>query len=389
MPEGHNDTERGESAMTKRLKVGIVSAAWGAHAHLPAWRSLEDVEVVGICTSRQETAEAAAKTFEVERPYWSVADMAASDLDIIDVGTRPNLREGMVLTALQGGKHVYAGVPFATGPARAREMYETQRDAKLVGIVDAYIQALPAVVRLKEMLAEGAIGEVQSVRARFDLSLFSPRWIGVPTYAWFADAANGASSLRNLGSHALHTLVSLFGPIERATGMADLRLKAWPAADGSIIQPQTDDTTMALLRFSSGVMGHLYTGWVAVEGQGFQLEVQGSEGRLVVEAPPMFPESYTATLTYAPLGAAYERTAQLVEIPERLKQVRGSSLHGDTQRNSVFSMARLFRGMVDAIRTGDPTAAQPDFRQAAHVQAAIDAVLRGSAAETWEGVPEL
>ena len=31
---------------TGKLRVGLISAAWGAYAHLPAWRSLEDVEVV-------------------------------------------------------------------------------------------------------------------------------------------------------------------------------------------------------------------------------------------------------------------------------------------------------------------------------------------------------
>ena len=42
------------------LRVGIISAAWGAQAHLPAWRAVPGVEVVGICTAHQETAEAAA-----------------------------------------------------------------------------------------------------------------------------------------------------------------------------------------------------------------------------------------------------------------------------------------------------------------------------------------
>ncbi len=45
-----------------RLKVGIVSANWGALAHLPAWRLLGDqVEVTAICTSRRETAARAAE----------------------------------------------------------------------------------------------------------------------------------------------------------------------------------------------------------------------------------------------------------------------------------------------------------------------------------------
>ena len=32
------------SQRPSKLRVGIVSAAWGAKAHLPAWRNLEGVE---------------------------------------------------------------------------------------------------------------------------------------------------------------------------------------------------------------------------------------------------------------------------------------------------------------------------------------------------------
>ena len=42
------------------IRVGLFGAAWGAFAHLPAWRAIPGVEVVAVCTSRQETAEAAA-----------------------------------------------------------------------------------------------------------------------------------------------------------------------------------------------------------------------------------------------------------------------------------------------------------------------------------------
>jgi predicted dehydrogenase len=373
--------------MVKKLKVGIVSAAWGTHAHLPAWRTLDDVDVVAICTSRQETAEIAAKAHGVERAYWNVDEMAASDLDIIDVGTRPVWRQKMVLSALAGGKNVYAGIAFATDAAHAHAMYEAQASSGLVGVVDAYIQAIPAVSLLKEKLDQGLLGEIHSVRCRFDLSLFSPKWIGVPTYSWFADAENGASAMRNLGSHCLHALVYLFGEVEQVTGMADIRLKSWPAADGSVITPETDDTAMALLRFSSGVMGHLYVGWAAVAGQGFELEVQGSEGRMTVSAPPYFPEAFTTTTTHAPLGQPGDATVRTLEIPSRLKTVDRSVADADEQRGAIFPMARLFRGMVDAIRGGGE--AQPSFRQAAHVQQVISAVLASSAGGGWKSVPAL
>jgi len=95
------------------LKVGIISANWGAFAHLPGWRAVPGVEVVEICTSRRETAQAAAKKFGIMRPFWNVQTMAAdADIDIIDCGTRPSIRQAMVLSALHNGKHVYNGTPF-------------------------------------------------------------------------------------------------------------------------------------------------------------------------------------------------------------------------------------------------------------------------------------
>src|SRR3546814_9655279 len=97
-------------------------------AHLPGWRAVPGVEVVGICTSRRETAEAAAARCHVERPFWDAEAMAADpDIDIIDCGTRPNIRHAMVLAALRNGKHVYNGIPFAADLEQARQLRDAWR----------------------------------------------------------------------------------------------------------------------------------------------------------------------------------------------------------------------------------------------------------------------
>ena len=95
------------------LRVGIMSANWGAFAHLPAWRSIPGIEVVAICTSRRETAEAAAKRCGIAAPFWDAQAMAAHpDIDILDCGTRPSVRDPVVASALRNGKHVYNAIPF-------------------------------------------------------------------------------------------------------------------------------------------------------------------------------------------------------------------------------------------------------------------------------------
>src|SRR5258708_3567392 len=94
------------------LKVGIISANWGAFAHLPGWRSVPGVEVVGICTSRRESAEAAAKRCGIERAYWDAQQMAADPMiDILDCGTRPNIRFAMVLPPPPHAKHLSNSTP--------------------------------------------------------------------------------------------------------------------------------------------------------------------------------------------------------------------------------------------------------------------------------------
>src|SRR5262245_24117736 len=120
-------TGKGRVGMTKKLRVGIVSANWGAIAHLPAWRTLDNVEVTAMCTSRQESAEAAARQFQIDRPFWDVEAMCADpDIDIIDAGTSPIQRETMVATALKHGKHVMNQVPFAASLDGARKLVELQ-----------------------------------------------------------------------------------------------------------------------------------------------------------------------------------------------------------------------------------------------------------------------
>ncbi|MCC6829468.1 MAG: Gfo/Idh/MocA family oxidoreductase, partial [Novosphingobium sp.] len=196
------------------LRVGIISAAWGARAHLPAWRSLDGVEVTAICTSRPETAARAAAEFGVPRAFHDFREMARDpEIDLIDCGTRPALRRDMVLAALAAGKHVYNGIPFARDLADAQEMQKAWQAAGTVAAVDAFMQAVPALVQMQAMVEDGWIGRLFGAEIAFESPLFTAAQANVPGYAWFADPANGASALRNLGSHMLHLLVHFFGPV--------------------------------------------------------------------------------------------------------------------------------------------------------------------------------
>lgn len=364
------------------LRVGIISANWGTFAHLPAWRSIPGVEVVGVCTSRQETAEAAAKKHGIARPFWDAEIMTAdAGIDIVDCGTRPNIRGPMVLSALRHGKHVYNGIPFAADLNHARELRDAWRASGKVAIVDAFSEWIPAHRIAKEMMEDGFLGQPFGGTCVFNMSLFNTPSPHFP-YNWFWQSGLGVSAVRNLGSHALHMLVFLFGEIEELVAHDGQLLKEWRFPDGNVIKPETNDFANMLLRFKSGLVLQFQVSWSATLGSGWTLEAFGSKGRFVASAPS-FPTARETNLHAGKLGASMAK----VEIPERFLRSPDVGITAEADIQPAYPMALSMQRMVSAIR-GD-NQARPDFEQAWFVERVQEAVRISAAERRWVRVAEI
>ena len=365
------------------LRVGIISANWGAFAHLPAWRAVPGIEVTAICTSRRETAEAAAARCGIPRAFWDAEEMIANpDIDIIDCGTRPSIRHPMILSALAKGKHVYNAIPFAADLDRARALHRAWKASGATAIVDAYSQWLPAHAQAKRMIDEGFLGQPFGGTCIFNLGLFNQPTPQFP-YNWFAEGGHGVSAMRNLGSHALHMLVFLFGEIEEVIADDRRLLDAWRFPDGSVIEPQTNDFVNMLVRFASDMVIQLQVSWSATVGRGWHLDAFGSGGRLVLAAPS-FPTSVDTTLHAGALGA---KGVEPVEIAHELMHPPEIGVGPDVFPPAAHGMAISMHNMVKAIR-GEAVAA-PDFGQAWTVERVLEAARRSSEARRWVKLDEI
>jgi predicted dehydrogenase len=378
--EQEGDRLSAAGGMSAPLRVGIISAAWGARAHLPAWRSLDGIEVTAICTSRPETAAKAAEEFGVARAFHDFREMAADpDIDIVDCGTRPPLRYAMVMAALGAGKHVYNGIPFAKDLADARAMVGAWQKAGTVAVVDAFMQAVPAIVQMKRMIDEGWIGEIFGADIAFEAPLFSAAQTNVPSYAWFADPANGASAGRNLGSHMLHLLVHFFGPVTSVASDQSLALTEWPV-DGIVIHPEVPDRASTLLRHASGLPTRMEANWAKIGGEGFRFSVWGSAGRLEARAP-VFPMAHDTKLFGTNNPALGTSRMDEIELRAEYLKVPRCRAVADRPETGLLALASIFAAMRDAI-DGKGTAA-PDFAQALHVHHVVEASVQAAAERRW------
>ncbi|WP_448030285.1 Gfo/Idh/MocA family protein [Bradyrhizobium liaoningense] len=98
-----------------RIRVGVVGCGFVSELHMYAFRRVYgvDVEVAAVAARGDHVVEFAVR-HNIPRVYRSFADLIAdADLDVIDICTPPNLHAGMIVGAMQAGKHVVCEKPFA------------------------------------------------------------------------------------------------------------------------------------------------------------------------------------------------------------------------------------------------------------------------------------
>ena len=359
--------------MSRKLRVGVISANWGMRAHLPAWHAQESVEVMAVCTSRQETAEEARETYGLDRCYWDYRAMCADpDLDIIDVGTRPDLRRDMVMTAIENGKHVFASAPFGANVDAAREMTQAAEAAGIVGVIDSTLSRAPAHRQMKALLAQGWAGTPVAVTAQFAIPLFNAATAPGSGWRWFGTRRHGASAMRNLGTHTLHLLVELFGQVRSVSAMERTALKEWTFADGESIRPETADTALLQLEFENGIAANVAVSYASPALTGWRMDVTGSEGTLISRHEDYFPSGPDVEL----LGARSGQRPEPIPLPDEVVSPQEFSFTEPPVVPQAFDIAGVMASMIGAIRNGDTPV--PDFTQGLHVEKILDAAARSA-----------
>lgn len=363
--------------MARKLRIGLVGAGWAVRGMLPGWRAVaDDAEVVAICTTRADTAQAAAERYAIPRSYAGFrAMLSEADLDVVSMGAPPPARYEMTLAALAAGKHVFTCVPFATSAARAREMRDAQEAAGLIGWTDAYFLHAPAFAYLSDLIASGALGELFAVNVDFSMPLFNRMSADYP-YRWTGYAKNGASVLRNNGAHAFHTVVGLFGEVDAVAAQIALSVKEWRFEDGSSQTPEAPDTATVMFKLRNGAMGSMHLGRAVPSGPGFRLEAYGSHGRVRAETWH-YPYDHSTTLSFAaPIRVGESNSERILPIPQSYFTPIAASDHPLS-----ITMGRLCSHAIEAIRGGAPV--QPDFRRSTRVLEIVEAAEQAAAEQVW------
>jgi len=220
------------ASFEKRLRIGVIGAGYVARYHIEALQRLGFVDVVGICDLDREAADKLAKTFGIERVTANLAELLACRLDAVYVLTPPSSHCALTLRALDAGCHVFVEKPMADSVAECDAMIAKAQEKGLVLSVDHSDLFDPMVLRARQLVEEGACGELIAVDVW--RSSDYPPYGGGPLPAM---VTQGSYPFRDLGVHGLYTLEAFLGEIAnvdiryRSTGRSPLlKFDEWQAS---------------------------------------------------------------------------------------------------------------------------------------------------------------
>jgi D-xylose 1-dehydrogenase (NADP+, D-xylono-1,5-lactone-forming) len=159
----------------KPLRIGILGTANIARAFTSGVAPSRTVSMAAVASRDAGKAENFAKQCGIPKFHASYEALLADPAIEAIYNPLPNsLHAKWSIKALEAGKHVLCEKPLATNAADARAMFSAAKRHGLY-LVEAYpYRAQPQTLKLRELLAQGAIGKVQLIRASFGITFSDP-----------------------------------------------------------------------------------------------------------------------------------------------------------------------------------------------------------------------
>jgi predicted dehydrogenase len=363
--------------MKRRFRVGVVGAnperGWASAAHLPALRALDDFEVAAVSTSRQESAEEAARRFDVPKAYGSWQAMIDdADIDIVAVCVKVAHHKEIVMAAIDAGKHVFCEWPLGLTTAEAEAMRDAAEARGVRHIVGLQGRASPVLNEIRTLVADGAIGEVISASLIASLNVWGPRLPASEAYR--TKIESGASGLTVSGGHSLDSLCHCLGAFREVSGLVTTQHKKVEIVEtGEVLDVTTPDQVLVSGVLENGAVASVHIKADMASPTGVLFEINGTNGDIVAASrKPVGIAPVGIQRADLTLHVARGRKKEFVEAPisEALTQV------SSVPAGPPFFTAQLYARLSESLTRDMPVS--PDFSAGARCHALLDAIQRAS-----------
>ena len=374
----------------RRLNVGLIGSGFMGRSHALAWRAVASTFVLDaqprlemLADVDEASAQNAARGFGFARSTADWRELVSDpDVDLVDVTTPNLLHAPMCRAAIAAGKPLYCEKPLAQDAATAFALAREAEAADVPTFVGFNYLRNPMTELAKEIVDSGEIGEVWNFRG-----IHAEDYMTDPAspWTWRLDPKGGAGAAADLGSHIVSLARYVVGPIERLCADLDTVVAERPMRDGGSRMVEVDDQARALVRFAGGAKGTIEANWVATGRKMYlAFELTGSKGAICLNMERMNELKLYKT------GRTGQPQDGWLEIPATPAHKDYAGFMPAPGHQLGFNDVKTIEAaeIVRSLTTAAPRQLA-DFREAAEIQAVVDAMLASAKSGGWVSVDEI
>ena len=249
---------------------GIVGTGIIAAMHADAIATLPGARLVAVTDVDADAAAvfAASRGGTAERDLDAL--LARGDVDVVCVCVPSGLHAEVGMQAVKAGKHLAVEKPVDVTLEAADRLIGAARMAGVALTVISQHRFDPGLIEAKRLIDEGALGRLVLGEAR-------TKWYRGQSYydsaGWRGTWAMDGGSLLNQGVHYVDLLRWLMGPVAEVTAVCTTQAH----------QIEVEDTSLAIVRFTSGAVGTIVSSTAVFPGFPQRLEITGTGGTVIIE----------------------------------------------------------------------------------------------------------
>lgn len=367
------------------IGIGLVGGGYMGKAHAVALSAVGAVfdtalrpRLEMIATTNPDSAERYRRAYGFARATADWRDLVADPkVQAVVIASPQSTHRAIAEAAFAAGKPVFCEKPLGASLEDAKAMVAAAEASNLPNMIGFNYVRTPATQFVRQLLDDGAIGNLTWFRCEHTEDFLADP---MTPATWRTEGrANGC--MGDLAPHPINLLLALMGPVAELSARIETVHATRPGPNGPVAVTN-DDHAQLMLRFASGVMGHLYVSRTATgRKMGYAYEIHGTKGSIRFDQEdqnavhlyraegPEAKRGFTRILT----GPAHPNYAAFCQGPG----------HGTGYQDQIIIEARDF---LQAIATRKPV--WPTFRDGLAVSQIIDTAHQASDDDRWHVVPQ-
>ncbi len=378
--------------MKKKLNIGIIGFGNMGKTHAS---SIADIKyyyadlgfepvLYAVAATSLENAEKYREKYGFERAFATPEELIkCPEVNAVDICSPNVCHYDQLKLALSEGKHIYCEKPLTVTADEAVEIAKLSEKTEAVCAVVFNTRFLLPVIRAKEMIEKGGIGEVVS----FNVSFLHSSALDVNRTGWKQDKRIcGGGVLFDLGSHAVDMTRYLCGDFEKVFGKSQIVFPERKSFDGEENwKTNADEAFYMMAELKCGAVGNITVSKVHQgTNDDFNFEIYGTKGSLKFGLmEPNWLYYYDSTAPESTRG--FTRIECVGRYPAPATGFPGAKATVGWLRGHIGSMHNFLSCIDKGVK------AEPSFKDGAAVQCVLDAAYRSDGSGTFETVtvPEI